>query len=348
MAWIRIDDQIADHPKFLKAGAVASWLWVSCLAYCQRYLTDGFIPEQILPRLGTVRNAKALAERLVEVRLLERVEGGYRVHDYLEYNSSAQEVKSDREWDRTRKELYANPKLIREIRERDLNRCRYCDVPVSWTDRRGPHGGQFDHIEPRGPNTIDNLVIACRRCNCAKNNRRPEDAGMVLLPAPSASQNNGNGTSSEPSQNQVYARARLYPSHPIPSLSTKTEKQAHQTSAATSTTGNGNGHASLSPSDPFVNEAITMRAGEFVRQYEALYQKCRNGALYAVRPAKDYASAVTLCHTWADDAHLLRLAKIFLTTDHKFAVEGSRTITQFLALASWCDGRLADVKAGKT
>lgn len=98
--------------------------------------------------------------------------------------------------------------------------------------------------------------------------------------------------------------------------------------------------------DPFLQDEITERAGAFVRAYEALYPECLHGARYAVKPARDYASAVSLCTTWADDARLLKLARIFLTTDHQFAAEGSRTITQFLALASWCDARLAAVETG--
>ena len=112
--------------------------------------------------------------------------------------------------------------------------------------------------------------------------------------------------------------------------------------------------ASLSPAarlvdprrDPFNDPEVTARAGLFVERYEALYQQHRRGARYAVKPARDYAASVTLCTTWPDD-RLDKLAVIFLTTDHKFAEEGSRTIPQFLALASWCDGRLAEHQAKK-
>ena len=38
---------------------------------------------------------------------------------------------------------------------------------------------------------------------------------------------------------------------------------------------------------------------------------------------------------------------IVLTTDHTFAEEGSRTVPQFLALASWCDGKLAEYETRK-
>lgn len=94
--------------------------------------------------------------------------------------------------------------------------------------------------------------------------------------------------------------------------------------------------------DAFTDAAVTQRAGKFVERYQALYSKHRNGARYSVRPARDYAAAVTLCTTWTDDARLDKLATCFLTTDHKFAAEGSRTVPQFLALASWCDGELAE------
>jgi hypothetical protein len=93
--------------------------------------------------------------------------------------------------------------------------------------------------------------------------------------------------------------------------------------------------------DPFLDAATTERAGAFVRRYQALYPLYRHGARYAVRETRDYAAAVKLCETWPDDARLEKLAICFLTTDHKFAAEGSRTIPQFLALASWADGELA-------
>lgn len=93
--------------------------------------------------------------------------------------------------------------------------------------------------------------------------------------------------------------------------------------------------------DPFTDPVVTERAGRFIERYQGLYRTHRKGAQYAVRPARDYAAAVTLCQTWTDDARLDRLATIFLLTDHKFAAEGSRTIPQFLALASWADGELA-------
>lgn len=95
--------------------------------------------------------------------------------------------------------------------------------------------------------------------------------------------------------------------------------------------------------DPSLTDAVvTERAGRFIERYEELYPKHRHGARYAVKPHRDYEAAVSLCRTWADDARLDKIATIFLTTDHQFAESGSRTIPQFLALASWCDSKLAE------
>jgi hypothetical protein len=96
MPWIKVDDQIAHHPKFMAAGAVASWLWVCGQSYCARYLTDGFVPESALPTLGNVTNPKAHAQTLVRVGLWELAEGGYRVHDYLQFQPSRADVEERR------------------------------------------------------------------------------------------------------------------------------------------------------------------------------------------------------------------------------------------------------------
>lgn len=181
MVWLRIDDQIAHHPKFIDAGPIASWLWVCGNAYCNKYLTDGFIRSSALGTLGGVTNAKRWAEVLVKVGLWEAAAGGYRVHDFHDFNPTAQEVRANREWDRRRKELYSDPALIAAIRKRDQDHCRYCGCRVSWKDRRGPIGGQYDHVIPRGDNSLENVVTACRGCNNKKGGRTPEEAGMRVL-----------------------------------------------------------------------------------------------------------------------------------------------------------------------
>jgi len=102
MAWLRLDDQITHHVKFLRAGPSASWLWVCCLAHCQRQLTDGFVAFEAMPLLGAPA-WKADIKRLVAVGLMQEVEGGYTVHDYLDHNASRADVLAKRSQDAARK-----------------------------------------------------------------------------------------------------------------------------------------------------------------------------------------------------------------------------------------------------
>ena len=84
--------------------------------------------------------------------------------------------------DRSRRFAAGVPLLNnRTLFERDENLCMYC-------------GGQFsssqltrDHVVPvsrGGDNVWENCVTACRRCNQAKDDRTPEQAGMKLLAVP--------------------------------------------------------------------------------------------------------------------------------------------------------------------
>lgn len=97
MTWVRLDDHFADHPKILAAGPPAGWLYVCGLCYSARHLTDGFLATAQVRRLAEVRNPIALADQLVAAGLWEKVEGGYRIHDYLHYNPSRARVLADRE-----------------------------------------------------------------------------------------------------------------------------------------------------------------------------------------------------------------------------------------------------------
>ncbi len=71
-----------------------------------------------------------------------------------------------------------------EVRLRDGDFCRYCAAAVNWSDRRGPTGATYDHINPTGPSDTSNLVVACRSCNSKKGFRTPELAQMTIQVLP--------------------------------------------------------------------------------------------------------------------------------------------------------------------
>ena len=99
MAWVRKDENAALHPKFFRAG-VAAYGWHDAgLGYCNRYLTDGFLPRKDLLLIfpGTpVEMVTEIVETLVREGLLETHEHGWTMHDYLEYQPSRREVLSQR------------------------------------------------------------------------------------------------------------------------------------------------------------------------------------------------------------------------------------------------------------
>jgi hypothetical protein len=86
-------------------------------------------------------------------------------------------------------------------------------------------------------------------------------------------------------------------------------------------------------------KATNGRPGDFIDRYKELHLKHRHGAHYVSHPQKDFPDAALLCETY-DDERLDKLATVFLTTDHDFAEQGTRTIAKFRSMASWCDERL--------
>lgn len=100
MTWFKVDDSFHSHPKVLAAEPAALGLWVVAGAWCSANLTDGFVPDYAVPRL--LPDAARLAEKLVACRLWKRTKGGYRFHDWREYNPTASEVNSEREAARER------------------------------------------------------------------------------------------------------------------------------------------------------------------------------------------------------------------------------------------------------
>ncbi|NPV80817.1 MAG: hypothetical protein HPY52_11160 [Firmicutes bacterium] len=112
-------------------------------------------------------------------------QGNLSIHDWYDYAGRLLEQREHAASQKKRhRELYANKPLTQAIRERDQNRCRYCGRLVDWKDRKSPAGATYDYIDPNGPTTIENVVVACRACNAGKGRRTPEAAGYRLLPAP--------------------------------------------------------------------------------------------------------------------------------------------------------------------
>lgn len=97
MTWAKIDDRFPRHPKVLRAGGDAAWLYVAALCYANEHLTDGAIPAAAVPTLTDRKRPMELAEKLVSVRLWERDGEDFLIHDYHDENETADVVRAKRE-----------------------------------------------------------------------------------------------------------------------------------------------------------------------------------------------------------------------------------------------------------
>ena len=123
MAWVRVDDHFDEHPKMARVGPLGWGVWLAGLAYCNRNLTDGFIPWEVARHLvsfeivaddgqlstlsctsgmdGNDIDMPWAIELMVDSGLWElKRKGdritGYQVHDYTDYQPKRSEVLSER------------------------------------------------------------------------------------------------------------------------------------------------------------------------------------------------------------------------------------------------------------
>jgi hypothetical protein len=126
MTWVKLDDGFADHPKTvgLSPAAVALHVWALC--YCNRHTTDGLVPRGATNACAWVADtADAIAE-LVNAGLWTADGRGHRIHDYLDYQPSADKVR-----------LQRTRKTERQARWR-ANKHGSVDAPVDASTKGAP------------------------------------------------------------------------------------------------------------------------------------------------------------------------------------------------------------------
>ena len=94
MTWFKVDDQLAFHHKVARAGNAAMGLWVRAGSWAAGAGQGDTVPDEIVAALG---GTTTLCTRLVKVGLWHREPGGYRFHDWYEFQPSALDVRLARE-----------------------------------------------------------------------------------------------------------------------------------------------------------------------------------------------------------------------------------------------------------
>lgn len=85
-AWARFDDEIIEHRKILKVSPYAELAHYRAIIWANRNLSDGYIYDGIVTTLmrGFETHTQQVIDELQRVRLWERRDDGYYIHDFLE------------------------------------------------------------------------------------------------------------------------------------------------------------------------------------------------------------------------------------------------------------------------
>jgi hypothetical protein len=156
MTWVRFDDDFASHRKVRRLSDASFRFHVSAVCWASKYLTDGYISrddaEMLVEYLDEARDPVVLEDVLAELvargvwhlashscpRCPTSDRAGWVIHDYLETNPSAEQVRHKRQQDAERQ---------RRARERGVTTNRAGDVglrpdlSVSRRDGAVSHGG---------------------------------------------------------------------------------------------------------------------------------------------------------------------------------------------------------------
>ncbi len=92
MPWVRFDDQFPIHRRVAGLSDGAFRLHVAAIFWCARNLTDGFVSAGDVVNVGGSRRPYRLVDELVGAGAWHVADGGWQIHDYLEYQPSRTKV----------------------------------------------------------------------------------------------------------------------------------------------------------------------------------------------------------------------------------------------------------------
>lgn len=221
MTWLKVDDKLTSHPKWLGLTLESKSLWFHAAVWCAAHNNDGKLPADAMSFVAFTASVPGhmledAAARLVKAKLWSRRGQGFEIVNWLDYQPSRQQVKDKADADELAQEMKRihdwlhkktpGKRVKRLVDARDGLWCRYCAelTVITPGDRRGPHRRTYDLIDPSERWDIEARAlpdeelrriaslwaVACGWCNAVKAKRTPDEADMVLHAPPSASRDN--------------------------------------------------------------------------------------------------------------------------------------------------------------
>lgn len=183
MTWFLVDDRLHAHPKALAISLAALGLWTAAGSWSSDHLTDGFMPDHVIPLLS--RGTSELADELVAAGLWRRVRGGYQFHEWeadgdgTRRNSTKKEVHERRRQKaeagrkggvasgKSRSSNKAPPKAGAEAGASALVEPPPLSLPNDYPPNPPPSGGNDTHVH-------NGQHANCRACGTNRRGRQPK------------------------------------------------------------------------------------------------------------------------------------------------------------------------------
>ncbi len=107
MSWAKLDDQFHAHRKATKAWRAhprALGLHLLAMSYCAGHLTDGLVDDEFVEeKIPQARERDQVTSALVDAELWTRVDDGWLIHDWLDFNPSRADTLEKRRKEADRK-----------------------------------------------------------------------------------------------------------------------------------------------------------------------------------------------------------------------------------------------------
>lgn len=137
--WFKVDDKFHDHRKSRRAKKAAIGVWVLAGSWCADNLTDGFVPEHVLNRWGSRRDATQLCEANLWTSAEKDGEKGWQFVNWTEFQPSKDEVESERKATKERVKKWRAARRSNAVTDTVTNAVTNGDVtPVVTVPRPDP------------------------------------------------------------------------------------------------------------------------------------------------------------------------------------------------------------------
>jgi len=148
MPWARLDDMLPLHPKVRSLSDAAFRLYICAICWSNMHMTDGNIPRDQLRFTSDVRSPLARAAELVTAGLWEEAGENWRIHDYLEYQPSADKVRRERAAKADRQDRWRRSRDTSRDASQDASRAHAPSHPIPSPDTSVVTNGSRSNGQP--------------------------------------------------------------------------------------------------------------------------------------------------------------------------------------------------------